>query len=61
MLRTMRVQSNPNGVLAVLYRRPGRRPVLHLNANLVTTPQAAELERRIAADPSLVAALGLDC
>ncbi|MFE2346418.1 hypothetical protein [Kitasatospora cineracea] len=58
-MRTMRVQTNPNGALAVLYRKPGRRPVIHLNAALITEPQAIELERRLNADPGLLAALGL--
>ncbi|MFJ8437640.1 hypothetical protein [Kitasatospora griseola] len=59
MLRTVRVQSNPDGVLVVLYRNPGRRPVLHLNADLVNDERAAELGRRFNADPDLLAALGL--
>ncbi len=59
MLRTVRVQSNPDGVLVVLCCRPGRRPVLHLNAGLVNDEQAAELGRRLNADPDLLAALGL--
>lgn len=58
-MRTVRVQTNPNGALAVLYRKPGRQPVLHLNADLVNDEQAAEVGRRLASDPDLRAALGL--
>lgn len=58
-MRTKRVQTNPDGVLAVLYLKPGQPPVLHLNADLVSDGQAVELGRRIASDPDLRAALGL--
>ncbi|MFI1520614.1 hypothetical protein [Kitasatospora cineracea] len=58
-MRTKRVQTNPGGILAVLHLKPGQPPVLHLNADLVSDRQAAELGRRIAADPDLRAALGL--
>ncbi|WP_157815641.1 hypothetical protein [Kitasatospora sp. CB02891] len=55
----MRVQTNPTGALAVLYRKPGCPPVVHLNADLITDEQAAVLGRRLNADPGLLAALGL--
>ncbi|MFJ5923890.1 hypothetical protein ACIQF6_14960 [Kitasatospora sp. NPDC092948] len=58
-MRTLRVQINPGSAIAVLYRQAGQQPELHLNAELVTDEQAAELERRLNADPDLLAALGL--
>lgn len=59
-MRTKRVLTNPDGVLAVFRRKPGQPPELHLNANLVSKAQAVEFELRLDSDRTLLAALGPD-
>jgi hypothetical protein len=49
-MRIRRVPDIPHGELVIVVRKPGREPVVLLNANLLTEEQATQLGRRIAND-----------
>ncbi|MCG6493379.1 hypothetical protein [Kitasatospora sp. A2-31] len=47
-MRIQRVPDIPHDELVIVVRKPGREPVVLLNARLVTEAQAAQFGRRIA-------------